>query len=95
MKAKVLFDYESRTCGYYRLIVKESAMSYIVFELTNQSRGYDKEIRYKKSERMAKDVARLVSSNEENVQQEVSQFRYYYAESRDNGSYWQSWRKIF
>lgn len=95
MRTKVLFDYESRTCGYYRLIVKESAMSYIVFELTNQSRGYDKEIRYKKSERMAKDVARLVSSNEKNVQQEVSQFRHYYAESRDNGSYWQSWRKIF
>lgn len=95
MKAKVLFDYESMTYGFYRLIVKESAMSYIVVELTNQSRGYDKEIRYKKSERMAKDVARLVSSNEENVQQEVSRFRHYYAESRDNVSYWQSWRKIF
>lgn len=95
MKTKILFDYESRTYGYYRFVVKESAMSYIVVELTNQSECYDKEIRYKKSERMAKDVARLVSSNEENIQQEVAQFRHYYAESCENGSYWQSWRKIF
>lgn len=95
MKAKVLFDYESRTYGYYRFVVKESAMSYIVVELTNQCGCYDKEIRYKKSEHLAKDVARLVSSNEENIQQEVAQFRHYYAELRENGSYWQSWRKVF
>jgi len=94
MATKVLFDYESREYGYYRFIIKESASSFIVIEQTNQSGSCDKEIRYRKTARLEKDINELVSSDEENVQQAISIFRHYWAESHENSSYWQSWKKV-
>ena len=86
---KTLFQLINRNQGYYELTVKETEKSIIVVERTNHSGHYDKEIRYRKSEQIMKDVQYLIKTGD------ACWFAYHYAEPYENGSYWQRWEEIF
>lgn len=87
--AKILYQKINRDYGYYELTIRETEKSIIVIERTNQSGGYDKEIRYHKDKRIMQEIDYMVKTDD------VNRFAYLYAESRENPSYWQSWKKIF
>lgn len=88
MKTSIIYQNINRNCGYYELTIKESEKSFIVIERTNWQGQYDKEIRFSKSEEMAKAVNDFINGR-------FDQFRDLYVATRDNGSYWQKWEKIY
>lgn len=71
------------------MTVKVSKKSIIVIEKTNHSGGYKKEIRYRKTDAIVKDVDYLIKTDD------TPWFAWQYAESYDNKSYWQSWIKVY
>lgn len=89
MKTKIIYTHINRNQGYYELTVKETEQSIIVIERTNHSGHYDKEIRYKKTDKIINDVEYLVRTDD------TPWFAYHYTESYENNSYWQSWKKVF
>lgn len=89
MKTKVIYHELFNDGHYYEFIVKETDKSYIVIVIQNTSGHYDKEIRYRKTDAMSKEVAYLIKSKDSSF------FRHYYCEDYENGSYWQKWTKIF
>lgn len=89
MKTQIIYSHINKNQGYYELTIKETEKSIIVIERSYYSGNYDKEIRYKKTDKIINDVEYLVRTDD------APWFAFFYTESYDNDSYWQSWKKVF
>ena len=89
MKSKVIYNYINTNQGYYGLTIKETEKSIIIIEETNHQGQYDKELRYHKTPEIMEEIDYLINKGN------ICRFTWLYTDSYENGSYWQSWRKIF
>ena len=87
--AQIIYHLVNRNYGYYEFTIKMTEKSIIMIERSNFQGNFDKEIRYRKDDRILQDIEWL-KRNEYNFGWFEDNYLIY-----NNKSYWQSWRKIY